>query len=465
MFRYTPHVGKNQGLRIAGSGNSLRCHPLSPEHTWPALVQTELVEPMKAKKPLTFAIALLVLGSIFLSFGLYLCFKPELYRATCQIQADREIFSPLGETNGSHDPYFIQTEFEVIQSEIILNQVIKALNLDAEWAHKLGHSEKMTTSQCRMLVRRQMELSAIPNTSLIGISICNEEKLEAAKMANAIAEAFRDFRLTQHKEQNLATIKAQETQLKEVKEKIKSVEESLAQITKEPEPGVKAVVSAVHYEQPDGQAQAAYLKEEKLLDKLMLMTAEDLRIAIPAIVPDEILARLLQERTSAETQLIALRQELEETDPDLQRATLVVANLDSQIDDRIQGILQGMQARVASLKAAAENAEVKTEEIKSGITNLPNKKETSISHQQIRLGYELRELQHTRDVLELRLAKLPVAEGPRVEIIRRAEPPPHPVFPYHAAGIILFLAAIITDGAGVRLLQRNIGRKIQPSTK
>src|SRR5262245_17100318 len=33
----------------------------------------------------------------------------------------------------SYDPYFIATEFEVIQSELILGKVIKLLNLNVEW--------------------------------------------------------------------------------------------------------------------------------------------------------------------------------------------------------------------------------------------------------------------------------------------------------------------------------------------
>ncbi len=421
---------------------------------------------MKAKKPIASAIALLILGTLILSLGLYFCFKPELYRATCRIKSNREIIAPaLQETNANHDPYFIQTEFEVIQSETVLDKVISKLALNAAWVRRFGSAEKIKTSQSRMLLRRQMEIHLIPKTTLIGISICNEEKVEAAKIANAIAEAFRDFRQTQRKEQNLAVVKAQEAQLKNIKEKINNLEESLARITKRSGSESKAVVSVVQYTQPTVEAEPEYLKEQKLMDKLNTMTPEELRLAIPAVAPDEILSRLMQQRSSAETQLVALKQELEDTDSDLQRATLAVANLDSQIDDRVQDILQGMQTRIASLKGVAENAAIKTEEIKEGITNQPNKNDSSDNHQKVRLTYELRELQHTRDVLALRLAKLPVVEGPRVEIISRAEPPPHPVFPNRSMGIILLVVAIIVDGAGLGLLKRNLGRKIQPSPK
>ena len=389
--------------------------------------------------------------------------ETELYRATCRVRPNREIVPAFAQTNGYYDPYFIQTEFEAIQSEAVLDRVVKTLDLNTAWSQKFGSSEKIKTSQSRMILRHQLAISLIPNTNLIGISICNEDKMQAAKIANALAEAFRDYRQTQRKEQNLAAVKSQETQLKDVKEKIKNLEESLARVTKEPEPG-KAVLFVIQNEQPGGAAQATLLKEEQLLDKLKTMTPEELRGVIPTVTTDEILARLLQERTSAENQLLALRQELDETDPDLQRATLAVANLDSQIDDRIQDILQGMQTRIASLKGVAENVAIKTEEIKEGITNQPKKVDNSDSHQKIRLSYELRELQHTRDVLELRLANLPVVDRPRVEIIERADPPNRPIFPYHATGIILLAVAIIVDGAGLKLLKRSLKRKILPAT-
>jgi len=120
---------------------------------------------------------------------------------------------------------------------------------------------------------------------------------------------------------------------------------------------------------------------------------------------------------------------------------------------------------VASLKAAAENAAVKTEEPKAEITNEPSQKASVENHQSVTLSYELRELQHTRDVLELRLSKLPVAKGPQVEIIDRAEPPAHPVFPNHILGFIMLAGAFVTDFTGLRLLKQGVQRKIQPLTK
>ncbi len=417
---------------------------------------------MKEKNPITSAILLLILGTALLSSGVYFCLQPELYRATCQIQPSRNIVPALGDSNGAYDPYFIQTEFEVIQSEVILDKVITALDLNTAWAQKSGHSEKFKTTQSRRILRNRMELRPVQNTNLIDLSIYSDDKAEAATIANALAEAYRDHRQAQNKERTLAAIKRQEAQLEEVREKIKRLEAALTPVAREPEPPVAVAVAApaIHHEQPQPEIESEYLKQAKLMGELSALTTEELRQAIPVIAPDETLSRLQQERTSAENQLIALGQNLDETDPDLQRATQAVATLDTEIDTRIQGILQGMQARVNALKAEAENAAVKIEETREVTTNLPGEKRVVETPQNVRLSYELRELQHTRDVLELGLSKLPVAKSPQVEIIERAEPPVHPVFPNHAVGISLLIAAIITDGAGLRLLKRHLRRKI-----
>src|SRR5258705_660981 len=60
---------------------------------------------------------------------------PESFSSTARIKIEQDqsdITGMMGERafgRSGYDPYFIQTEFEVINSEIILGNVIKALNL------------------------------------------------------------------------------------------------------------------------------------------------------------------------------------------------------------------------------------------------------------------------------------------------------------------------------------------------
>src|SRR5580765_3247672 len=53
---------------------------------------------------------------------------PESYSSKCRIKVDRDVpdvtFSDSRMNSGIYDPYFIQTEFETIQSERVLSNVV-----------------------------------------------------------------------------------------------------------------------------------------------------------------------------------------------------------------------------------------------------------------------------------------------------------------------------------------------------
>ena len=69
---------------------------------------------------------------------------PESYSSTARIKVERDQ-SDISELHGqgqpmmaaAYDPYFIQTEFEVIQSEVILGKVIDKLDLNKAWGDKI----------------------------------------------------------------------------------------------------------------------------------------------------------------------------------------------------------------------------------------------------------------------------------------------------------------------------------------
>src|SRR5258708_36438196 len=59
---------------------------------------------------------------------------PESFASTARIKVERDVTDIAGVAqqqtmSGIYDPYFIQTEFEVIQSELILDKVIDTMDL------------------------------------------------------------------------------------------------------------------------------------------------------------------------------------------------------------------------------------------------------------------------------------------------------------------------------------------------
>ena len=97
-------------------------------------------------------------------------------------------------SNEGYDPYFIQTSFEVIQSQLVLGKVVDALKLDQTWAAKNG-GEKLTKEEAVARLKDRLTLRPVKNTKLIEISVTSDQPDESAKIANAVAEAYREYRL------------------------------------------------------------------------------------------------------------------------------------------------------------------------------------------------------------------------------------------------------------------------------
>src|SRR5947199_3447838 len=69
---------------------------------------------------------------------------PESFSSTARIKIERDAPDIEGFAGrmgmGGYDPYYIQTELEVIQSELVLGKVIRDLNLSEVWGKKYGAS-------------------------------------------------------------------------------------------------------------------------------------------------------------------------------------------------------------------------------------------------------------------------------------------------------------------------------------
>src|SRR5438045_2585756 len=112
---------------------------------------------------------------------------PEKFSSTARIKIERDqtdIASMTTERGwgGSYDPYFIQTEFEVIQSEIILDKVIRDLDLNKDWGKKWAEGATLKSSETMALLKGGMDLRPVRNTSLIEIRFFSDRPEEAAKI-------------------------------------------------------------------------------------------------------------------------------------------------------------------------------------------------------------------------------------------------------------------------------------------
>ena len=96
--------------------------------------------------------------------------------------------------SSGYDPYFIQTTFEIMQSEPVLGKVVDALDLQSTWAKNNG-GEKLNRNQAIELLKQRLDLQPVKNTKLISISAKSDDPQEAANIANAVAKAYTEYRV------------------------------------------------------------------------------------------------------------------------------------------------------------------------------------------------------------------------------------------------------------------------------
>lgn len=120
---------------------------------------------------------------------------PPTYSSTCRIHVGT--FSGTGSnTNSSfaevqpQDPYLMQTELEIIQSEVVLSRVVEDMDLNVEWGNRYLEGSPLTTLESLKILRRQLDLRPVRGTGLIEITIFSPQPEEAAKLANAIATSY-----------------------------------------------------------------------------------------------------------------------------------------------------------------------------------------------------------------------------------------------------------------------------------
>jgi uncharacterized protein involved in exopolysaccharide biosynthesis len=116
---------------------------------------------------------------------------PESYVSTARIKLEPKVNQG---TNGAiYDPYFIQTEFEIIQSQVVLEPVVAKLNLNVDWGKKYFNGETLKTAETLEILKGRLSLAPVRGTKLMAITVYSDNPREAAQIANAIAEAYQQY--------------------------------------------------------------------------------------------------------------------------------------------------------------------------------------------------------------------------------------------------------------------------------
>ena len=133
---------------------------------------------------------------------------PRFYQAMARVAVEKDSTASLAPSENklspAYDPYFIQTEFEKVQSKLVLYQVISNLNLTRIWAARFGEEIELTRDSVFQLLKKRLDVVQSRSTALIEIRVRSEDAHEAAQIANEIAKVYREMSMPEELKKKVA---------------------------------------------------------------------------------------------------------------------------------------------------------------------------------------------------------------------------------------------------------------------
>ena len=414
---------------------------------------------IRIRKTVILAVFLLVLLT---TVGVTLILK-QTYASSVSIRVERDTkdIDPLGSRNSQlgFDPYFIATEFETIQSREVLYPVIESLDLPKKWAERYQETT-LTVSEVYQILLKSLNVRQTRNTSIIEIEVESEDREEARAIAQAVALAYRQWRVNVKErtakggiaklKENLNEQSREVLRLQGEVDEIRTrlmIPDSTADASSYQSSLERERLSSVQLDLIKAESEYVFWKTKE--DQLKALDQEDYRDAILTAMPGEQqLPLLYTDLAMAEQSLAEMRKDLAEDHPNVQRALGRKAQIEQQIQKRLRGILIGLNSTVASYKARVDSLTNKVQEGRREVAEA-----ATVAREYDRKKRDLENQQRIRDAILLRTlqeevdASLPTSSI--VEIINQAEIGLRPVRPNFTLNIALGVIVGLVMGVGL----------------
>ena len=370
---------------------------------------------IRARKEIVLAVFLLVVvtGIVFTLA------MPKVYQATCIVQVkEQQPDVPVFENSRmQYDPLFLRTQFEIIQSAPVIQEVVRRQGL----VGKLGEAYRVSAlpadkafDRIVKVVNKAVRVQHYRDTNLIQIDISYHEpkgqaNIEAAVTANLIAEVYREQNLDRVRRVTEGALAALKVALEEQKRKVADASTKLEEIRQQYKISVFSTKTGT--ESASDKRGLARLEDERvrvsielegkksLYEKVNSLSEAELGAAAPYLVGDPALAKLVQSKREAEVRLKEMTMaSLGPKHPEVLSAQAVVAELEEKITEALNGLKTGLrhdyEAAQAELTAVQrmlnERKEAEIDAEASGYREFDKASEDLEHARQIRDALEMR---------------------------------------------------------------------------
>ena len=384
---------------------------------------------IKTRKAIVFVVFLLVvLVAATVTF-----FQQKIYVSTVRIKVEQEhptvaIFEQ--QYLPSYDPYFLQTQYEIIQSQKILYPVIERLNLQKRWS--VGE-QQLPVEAILQRLKGKLGVRRYRDTSLIEIVVQDEDRVLAADIANTIADLFESERLDVKKQQTMKGIDKLREDLASQQEKVRLAQKNVEDLRGELKVPVFGMVKLndQNIQQLDQQLTAARMEavgKETRQRELQKLTLQQLRNTIATIISDPNVQTLLQNLTDAELQIEVLKEDYGPDHPNVRAAIARRDKLQEQMDDRLNGIMRGFEVEYLMAQARVTELQKQLDDLKTASLELESERYLPFSNAQRDEESETHLYETLKSRLQQTSIELEVPRSP-VEVIDRAQPSLTPIRP------------------------------------
>jgi len=390
---------------------------------------------------------------------------PPSYSSMVKISIEQDLPDVDSRDRGVYrstpDPFFIQTEFQRIQSKPVLYKVIEDLKLQEEWGRKYKQPTAISRDRAYQILKGSINVEQSHNTTLVEIHAYSDDKDDAAKIANKVADVYKEVRGAARAELVENGINVLNNELRKLGDAVTNQQEKVNHLRNElkindyeaaanqPTPSLdQEVVRQFNVSLRD--AERNFSIATNLYGGLAALSREELKKAAPLAVPgDSGLTELLSQENAAEQRLDNLiAGALGAEHPDVKQVTKVLETIRKQVDDRLTGMLIGLKIRMQTEQANMDYYR----------TQLAQARERDLQQYAITRPYyeakdDLMQRKFERDKLALNLRATEIdLRTPRagsVQLIEKAEANPNPVRPNKKLNIGLGLGIGLLIGIGL----------------
>ena len=421
---------------------------------------------ISSRKELVLAVAFLVV----LTGTVYTLLLPNIYASSARISVSEdspEINPFAGQQNymTSYNPYFLKTQFEILTSKPILNEVINRLSLQVEWGK---NGETLSRDVALKILKNSVSVFQQRDTSLIVINVKRDNPNEAADIANEIAEVYRDSRLDLASKDARTAIDKIEESLSEQRQRVADAEENIQQIREDLNIAVvggegQFDVGEVRMQQLEGDrlfAQREMVEKEGLLKILENLNDKDLLERASYITFDQSVMNTIQQIQDVEVQLSSVQADYGDNHPEVKRLKSQIATLEGTLTRRLNGLRNGLETEYVIAKNNFESldkvlASVRTDTIESQGTKFRPYRNALADLETERFIYNQLMSKHRQEIITLQVPRNPV------DVIDIAEPDARPVSPNLFLNVLLSIFVGLGAGVGLAYFIEYLDRSIK----